>query len=57
MDNTKYELLERGIITKTFFSLQRLTEYLKANFASTDIAYLRVHGVTVREVGTSDERA
>ena len=48
--SSMYELLEHGVVTKKFFSIQRVMEYLKENFASTDVAYLKLHGISVREV-------
>ncbi len=53
MDNNQhYELLEGGVVTKRFFCFQRMTEYIKENFSTTDVAILRLHGVFVREVAS-----
>ena len=55
MDNNSYELLEHGVVTKRFFSFQRMQEYLKENFPNMDLAFMRKHGYVVREVANADK--
>lgn len=49
----EYQVLDSGVLIRTFYSFQRLQEYLKDNFPNYDLAYLKLHGYTVREVNTN----